>query len=55
MHQALIVARMAPGSATDIAKVFAECSSSVAPMPLMTRRPVRSCQARQVAVGRFSP
>lgn len=31
------------------------CSSSVAPMPLMTRSPVRSCQARQVAAGRFSP
>ncbi len=31
------------------------CSSSVAPMPLMIRRPVRSCQDRQVAAGRFSP
>lgn len=31
------------------------CSSSVAPMPLMMRIPVASCQARQVAAGRFSP
>jgi hypothetical protein len=31
------------------------CSSSVAPMPLMMPSPVRACQSRQVAAGRFSP
>ncbi|MER6347396.1 TcmI family type II polyketide cyclase [Streptomyces sp. NPDC001595] len=31
MHQALIVARMAPGSAQDIAKVFAESDSGELP------------------------
>ncbi|MER5185075.1 TcmI family type II polyketide cyclase [Streptomyces sp. NPDC002896] len=30
-HQALIVARMAPGSATDIAKVFADSDSGELP------------------------
>ena len=44
-----------PGRTASSAAEMKMCSSSVAPMPLMIRSPVRSCQARQVASGRFSP
>ncbi|MGW2240362.1 TcmI family type II polyketide cyclase, partial [Streptomyces sp. NPDC001759] len=51
MHQALIVARMAPGSAPDIAKIFAESDRGELPHLVgvvrrsPTARPTR-CPAR---------
>ncbi|WP_330458527.1 TcmI family type II polyketide cyclase [Streptomyces sp. NBC_00820] len=38
MHQALIVARMAPGSAQDIAKIFAESDRGELPHLIGVRR-----------------